>query len=179
MADRISSLLKNYESHISLPWPQLSSSEERTMFLMYKPEDEMKLRARVAEFELATTKYQHPWILLDISDSFATWLAKQDYAESYFEDPEYLVGNYEYFAKELVESLVQQITDKQNDATAIALLGCGTLFGITSVADLVKNLAAKITGRLLVFFPGEQEGNVYRLLDAKNGWGYLATTIKA
>jgi hypothetical protein len=32
---------------------------------------------------------------------------------------------------------------------------------------------------LLVFFPGEQEGNTYRLLDAQNGWGYLATSIKS
>lgn len=179
MADRISSLLKNYESFISLPWSRMASSEERSIFAIYKPEDELKLRARVGEFELATARYGHPWLLLDITDSFATWLAGHDYAEAYFEDPEYLVGNYEYFAQELVESLVQKISFSQTEDTAIALLGCGTMFGITSVSDLVKSLAAKITGRLVVFFPGEQEGNTYRLLDAKNGWGYLATSIKA
>lgn len=178
MADRITSLVKNYESFISLPWSRMMSSEERSIFAIYRPEDELKLRARVGEFELATTKHNHPWLLLDITDSFAAWLAGQDYAEAYFEDPEYLVGNYEYFAQELVETLVQRISESQTEDTAIALLGCGTLFGITSVSELVKSLAAKITGRLVVFFPGEQEGNTYRLLDAKNGWGYLATSIK-
>jgi hypothetical protein len=179
MADRITSLLKNYTSHISLPWSTMASSEERSVFAMYKPEDELKLRARVDEFKLATTGSEHPWILLDITDSFPTWLAEQDYADAYFEDPEYLVGNYEYFAEELVESLTQKITSIQTSETAVALLGCGTLFGITSVSDLVKSLAAKVEGRLVVFFPGEQEGNEYRLLDAKNGWGYLATSIKS
>ena len=177
MADRISSLLKNYESHISLPWSNMISPEERSVFVIYKPGDELKLRARVGEFELASTKYDHPWTLLDITDSFPDWLAGQDYAEAYFEDPEYLSGNYEYFAEQLVERLELQISE-QSDQSVIALLGCGTLFGITSVSDLVKALAAKITGRLIVFFPGEQEGNTYRLLDAKNGWGYLATSIK-
>lgn len=178
MADRISSLLKNYENHISLPWTQMASSEERSIFAIYKPEDELKLRARIGEFELATQRHNHPWTLLDITDSFASWLANQDYAEAYFEDPEYLTGNYQYFAEELVDQLAQQIAEQQTDRTAVALLGCGTLFGIASVSDLVKALAAKVTGRLVVFFPGEQEGNTYRLLDAKNGWGYLATSIK-
>lgn len=177
MADRISGLLKNYESHISLPWTQMVSAEERSVFVIYKPDDELKLRARVGAFELATTNHGHPWVLLDITDSFAVWLASQDYADAYFEDPEYLSGNYEYFAQELVDKLAQQIAD-QSDTAVIALLGCGTLFGIASVSDLVKALAAKISGRLVVFFPGELEGNTYRLLDAKNGWGYLATSIK-
>jgi hypothetical protein len=179
MADRISSLLKNYESHISINWDRSKSGEERTIFLIYQPEDELKVRARVAEFELATTKYQHSWILLDISDSFATWLAKEDYAEAYFEDPSFLAGNYDYFAEKLVDSLIIQIADRQDDATVIALLGCGTMFGITSVANLVRKLAEKVAGRLIVFFPGELDDNQYKLLAAKNGWGYLATPIKA
>lgn len=177
MADRITNLLKNYTSHIGLPWSTMVSSEERSIFNIYKPEDELKLRARISEFELATTAAGHPWILLDITDSFASWLAEQDYAEAYFEDPKYLIGNYEYFAAELVEQLIKKLCDTQTKSTAVALLGCGTLFGITSVSDLVKALASKIEGRLVVFFPGEQEGNEYRLLDAKNGWGYLATSI--
>jgi len=177
MADRLSSLLKNYESHISLPWSKMISPEERSIFLIYKPEDELKLRARVGEFELATTKYDHPWTLLDVTDSFPNWLAGHDYAEAYFEDPEYLSATYEHFATELIDGFANQVA-AQTDQAVIALFGCGTLFGITSVSDLVKALGAKISGRLVVFFPGEQVGNTYRLLDAKNGWGYLATSIK-
>ena len=32
-------------------------------------------------------------------------------------------------------------------------------------------------GRLVVFFPGQFEQNNYRLLDARDGWNYLAVPI--
>ena len=34
-----------------------------------------------------------------------------------------------------------------------------------------------IQGRLLLFFPGEFDNNNYRLLDARDGWNYLAVPI--
>ena len=34
-----------------------------------------------------------------------------------------------------------------------------------------------IAGRLVVFFPGSRDGNTYRLLDARDGWNYLAHSI--
>lgn len=181
MADRISNLLKEYESHISLSWPVVASGEERSIFTIYKPEDELKLRTRVEAFEQATTEHGYHWQLLDITHSFEKWLSGQDYAEAYFENPEYLEANYEFFAEDLVQELRKQIkanNDIDANKTVVALLGCGTLFGITSVSDLVRQLADDIQGRLLVFFPGEKDGNTYRLLDAKNGWGYLATALK-
>lgn len=181
MADRISNLLKEYENHISLSWPAVASGEERSIFTIYKPEDELKLRTRVEAFEQATTAHGYHWQLLDITHSFEKWLAGQDYAEAYYENPEYLEANYEFFAEDLVQELRQKIQESNEGdpaRTAVALLGCGTLFGITSVSDLVRQLADVIQGRLLVFFPGEKDGNTYRLLDAKNGWGYLATALK-
>ena len=36
-----------------------------------------------------------------------------------------------------------------------------------------------VPGRLVVFFPGSYEDNNYRLLDAYDGWGYLAVPITA
>jgi hypothetical protein len=36
---------------------------------------------------------------------------------------------------------------------------------------------ADIQGRLVVFFPGQFERNNYRLLDARDGWNYLAVPI--
>ncbi|WP_119395058.1 BREX protein BrxB domain-containing protein [Salinibius halmophilus] len=179
MADRISNLLKEYESHISLSWPAVASGEERSIFAIYKPEDELKLRARLEAFEQATTAHGHQWQLLNITHAFEAWLAGQEYAEAYFENPEYLEANYEFFAEDLVSQLRQNIQAQSETAnTVVALLGCGTLFGISSVSDLVRQLADTIEGRLLVFFPGEKDGNTYRLLDAKNGWGYLATALK-
>ena len=47
------------------------------------------------------------------------------------------------------------------------------------VSALLNAVNDAIAGRLLVFFPGEHEGNSYRLLDARDGWNYLATPITA
>ena len=179
MSDRLSKLLSSFESHISIPWPAAVSADERTIFLVYNKQDELKLRARVEEFEQASTKHNHPWQLLDLTHSFEQWMADQDYKETYFEDPEYLKGLYDDFADELVEKLITQVEATQSEDGVIALLGCGTLFGFASVSGVVEALAEKVTGRLVVFFPGEVENNNYQLLDAKDGWGYHATAISA
>ncbi|MNG27944.1 hypothetical protein D3C84_1131270 [compost metagenome] len=78
-----------------------------------------------------------------------------------------------------MEVLAEQIQTKADDKTLVALVGCGTLFGFASVSDFVKQLAEHVPGRLLVLFPGEYINNGYRLLDARDGWGYQATAITA
>ncbi|MBF4381812.1 DUF1788 domain-containing protein, partial [Vibrio anguillarum] len=72
-----------------------------------------------------------------------------------------------------------KVESNQTEDGVIALLGCGTLFGFASVSGVVESLAEKVTGRLVVFFPGEVQNNNYQLLDAKDGWGYHATAISA
>lgn len=179
MSDRISKLLSSFESHISILWPAAVSADERSIFLVYNKQDELKLRARVEEFEQACIKHNHPWQLLDLTHSFEKWMAAQNYKETYFEDPEYLKGLYGDFAEELVEMLIAQVEASQTVDGVVALLGCGTLFGFASVSGVVETLAEKVSGRLVVFFPGEVQNNNYQLLDAKDGWGYRATAISA
>ena len=59
---------------------------------------------------------------------------------------------------------------------------CGirpSTFGFKTV-EIAPNLGKlnEIKGRLLLFFPGEYDGNnCYRMLDARDGWNYLATPI--
>ena len=60
-----------------------------------------------------------------------------------------------------------------------ALAGVGSLFGLLKVKGVVDRLAPIVPGRLVVFFPGSYEENNYRLLDAYDGWGYLAVPITA
>ena len=45
--------------------------------------------------------------------------------------------------------------------------------------EVVDDIAPLVTGRLLIFFPGAYENNNYRLLDAYDGWNYLAVPITA
>lgn len=179
MSDRLSKLLQSYQSHISIPWSQVISAEERAIFVVYHKEDELKLRARLPEFVEATLQAGHTFIPLDVTNAFPDWMAKQDYRDSYFEDPEYLEGSYGYFVDELVSQLTEQYQHQQTADSVVALIGCGTLFGFASVSGLVKALTSQIQGRLVVFFPGEYYDNTYRLLDAKDGWGYQATAITA
>jgi hypothetical protein len=41
----------------------------------------------------------------------------------------------------------------------------------------LQKIESHIRGRLVVFFPGVYDQNAYRLLDARDGWNYLATPI--
>jgi hypothetical protein len=41
----------------------------------------------------------------------------------------------------------------------------------------LQKAESDIKGRLVVFFPGSYDQNVYRLMDGKDGWNYLATPI--
>ena len=65
--------------------------------------------------------------------------------------------------------------------TVVALLGVGTLFGLARVSSVVEGIKETVPGRLLVFFPGEHhpENHTYRLLDARDGWNYLAVPLLA
>lgn len=82
----------------------------------------------------------------------------------------------------LEEHLVSRIQDLTKDMTSndvLGLFGGGGLFGLHSVSTLVERIESHIPGRLVIFFPGEHDAknNSYRLLGAKDGWGYLAVPL--
>ena len=56
-----------------------------------------------------------------------------------------------------------------------------TLFGLARVSSIVEGIKDTVGGRLVVFFPGEYhpENHAYRLLDARDGWNYLAVPLLA
>ena len=59
----------------------------------------------------------------------------------------------------------------------VGIFGIASLFGYVRVSELMKKIERDIRGRLAVFFPGEYDDNNYRLLDARDGWNYLAVPI--
>lgn len=179
MSNRLNRLIKSYANFISIPWMKGLADEQRVLFAVYHKEDELKLRARTEEFRLATESAGHPWFELDITKLFPEWMAQQKYREDYFEFPDDLKSKYKVFVRQSVEMLAERIQAEADENTLVALVGCGTLFGFASVSDFVKQLAEHVPGRLLVLFPGEYVDNTYRLLDARDGWGYQATAITA
>ena len=158
------------------------SGIERVIFVVYPPADELKFRVYIDEFELRTRDAGHGWKLLDLTDAFPRWMAAHRYREKYFRRPELLAGYPEgrltEFTMHLVEQTGAQIAQaSKNDVVAIS--GVGALFGVSSVSKVVEQAAPAINGRLVVFFPGEVDDNNYRLLDARDGWNYMAHAITA
>jgi len=179
VSNRLNRLINSFSNHISLPWVKGLANEERVLFAVYHKEDELKLRVRIEEFRFATESAGHAWLELDMTPLFSQWMAGQKYREDYFEDPESLTPKYKVFVRQSVEKLAAQIEEQADRNTLVVLIGCGTFFGFGSVSDFVKQLAQFVPGRLLVMFPGEYIDNSYRLLDARDGWGYQATAITA
>lgn len=179
--NRIDALVRQYEQFVSLPWERGLPSSQRIWFAVYDKQDERRLRARVGEFELATKKVGHAWDVVDLTDTFAQWMATNDYREEYFAEPEYLdqmaLRNFE----SSVQGLVQRALRKPDagEGSIVAVLGVACLFGFVKVSKLVKDVEGTVRGRLLVFFPGEHEDKNYRLLDARDGWNYMAVPITA
>lgn len=176
---RIEELAARYRRHIGAPWQRNLAGEQKAIFVVYPKTDERKLRARLDLFEMATTSTGHHWQALDFTDTFARWMADTDYRGSYFREPETLTMKLRSrFVRYAAERLQEALTaDGVDENTVVAVQGVASLFGFTRVSEVLKEVIKDIRGRLLVFFPGEYEENNYRLLDARDGWNYLAVPI--
>lgn len=177
---RIEGLLKAYAEFVAQPWPTALSGAERVWFAVYEPAQERRLLFRIAEFETATVKAEHGWRHLEISELFAQWMAQHRYREAYFEDPEAIELALQDFGASVVARLKEALLAPDVDEyTVVALSGVGSLFGLVRASEVIQQVTSAIRGRLLVFFPGRYEESRYRLLDARDGWNYLAVPIMA
>jgi len=174
---KIEDLAKTYERHIGAPWQQTVAGAQRVMLVVYEKEDERKLRARIAEFEQATHRNEHQWQLVDCTTWFAEWMAANDYRDAYFEDPSLLQMTLEGEFRPMVEQRVAQTLEDASDNTVVALIGLASLYGFMRISELIRAVESSIRGRFVVFFPGTKDGSNYRLLDARDGWNYLANGI--
>lgn len=176
----VEDLLTAYRKYVLLPWQQNLAPPERVWMAVYPPEHERRLRLHLPEFKAATTEHGRPWSLVDITTSFERWMAGHRYRDEYFEDPDLLEMGLPAFFEDLVAEVRAQLAQHAEPDGIVALLGAGTMFGLgdsVKVSALLNAVNDAIGGRLLVFFPGEHEGNSYRLLDARDGWNYLAIPI--
>jgi hypothetical protein len=176
----IEGLLKAYQRFLQLPWQDNLAGPQKVWFAIYEPAQERRLRHRLTNFEVATWNAGHGWALLDLTDSFARWMAAHEYREEYFQEPGFLEPALADFATALAEQARQALTAATVDAnTVVGIHGLASLFGVARVSAVVEAVAGDVRGRLLVFFPGQHDGSNYRLLDARDGWNYLAVPIEA
>lgn len=177
---RIRRLNRNYKRFIDIPWREDAAAAQRVVFCVYEQSDELRLRAKIDEFEISTREAGHGWALFDLTDTFAVWLDGQRYKPSYFQKP-YLLSpllpKYLVYIKEQFAAFLEANGADEN--SVVALNGVGSLFGLLKVKEVVDHLAPMVPGRLMVFFPGSYEENNYRLLDGYDGWNYLAVPITA
>ena len=174
---KIEDLAAVYERHVSVPWQRTLAGAQRVMLVVYEKELERTLRARIGEFQQATERSEHRWTLVDCTRWFTDWLARDEYREAWFENSELLGMKIEgEFRGEAIHKLTVEL-EKAGENTVVALLGVGSLYGFMRVSDLIRSVEQSIRGRLVVFFPGTKNDNNYRLLDARDGWSYLAQGI--
>jgi hypothetical protein len=176
---KIEDLAERYGHHITSPWQRTVAGAQRVIFVVYDKELERTLRARKQLFELETTKGFHEWYEVDVTRTFAEWIAADEYREAYFESPEDLSLKLEGEFAEVVASRIRAELTRSDltERSVVAVFGIGSLFGFTRVSKVLKLVEGDIKGRLVVFFPGSYDENNYRLLDARDGWNYLAVPI--
>lgn len=172
-------LLYNFEVVMNEPWTGTLSIQERMYFLVYDPAEQRKLALRLGDFENATTRAGKKWVHLSLDRLFTTWMANNEYRDAFFEDPDALVDQLEGVFK---DHIVQYLTDniskiEQDQNTLVAITDIPALFGFCRLSDILNSIQSSFPGRILLFFPGEFEKNHYRLLDARDGWNYLARPI--
>ena len=179
MQSKIDQLLSAFEKVVKEPWSSALSGQERIWFLVYDPAEQRKVDLRLGDFETATLKARKKWKGISLKNCFHTWMANHEYREDYFKNPEYIVDQLE---AEFIPFAIQFLKDElkkieQDQETLITIKDVSALFGFVRLSEILKSCDKDFKGRMLIFFPGEFEHNHYRLLDARDGWDYLARPI--
>jgi hypothetical protein len=173
----IDRLVANYARQVRLPWAAYTSGKQRIWFAVYPPAEERRVRARLSQFEVLTLEAHHGWSTVDLTSLLPEWIAGHEYREAIFAEPEQFSVN-----SELEDLAVQRVreacaSEEMDAASVMAITGLATLFDFIRVSSLIERVEDRIRGRLLVFFPGEFAGNVYRFMDARDGFNYMAVPI--
>ena len=173
----IDRLLSNYARQVRLPWSASMSGKQRVWFAVYPPAEERRVRAQLPKFETHTLKANHGWTTVDLTSVLPQWIATHEYREGIFAEPEHFSVNSEL--EDLAVERVRQACGA-DDATAdsvVAVTGLATLFDFMRVSSFIERVEDSVRGRLLVLFPGEYAGNIYRFMDARDGFNYMAVPI--
>ena len=179
---RVDDLISNYQRFAKLPWLTGLAPAQRVWMAVYEPADERRLRLHLQAFATATNAAGHEWAQIDITTAFEEWMAAHEYRGSYFDNPRLIQPELAGFLDALVTKVREQLARVSTTNTVVGLVGAGSLFGLgdrVKVSALVDRIEDLISGRLLVFFPGEVEQNNYRLLNGRDGWNYHAVLITA
>ena len=108
---KIERLIASYNKYIAIPWRADAAAAQRVIFCVYNESDELRLRSKIDEFEIATKDNGHDWAVFDLTDTFAEWMADQKYAHSYFKKPNLLATLYPKY-QEFIEKKFSQFLNE-------------------------------------------------------------------
>ncbi len=173
----IDRLLANYSRQVRLPWSTNMSGKQRIWFAVYPPAEERRVRARLPQFEAITLEAHHGWASVDLTRLLPEWITAHEYREAIFSEPDHFSANSEL--EDLAAERVRQACSREeaNATSVVTVTGLASLFDFMRVSSLIDRVEDSIRGRLLVLFPGEYAGNVYRFMDARDGFNYMAVPI--
>lgn len=173
----IDRLVTNYDRQMRLLWAKHVSGKQRVWFAVYPPAEERRLRARLPQFEALTLEARHGWTTVDLTRLLPEWISAHEYREGIFQEPGNFSANSEL--EVLAAERVRQVCAREEaDAdSVVAVLGLASLFDFMRVSSLIDRVEDSVRGRLLVFFPGEYQRNIYRFMDARDGFNYMAVPI--
>ena len=173
----IDRLLQNYARQMRLQWSSHVAGKQRVWFAVYPPAEERRVRARLPQFETMTLEAGHGWSSVDLTGLLPKWLGEHKYREAIFKKPQDLrVGNQlENLAVYAVKDACSR--EDANPNSVVAVTGLASLFDFMKVSSLIDRVEDDVRGRLLVLFPGEYRQNVYRFMDARDGFNYMAMPI--
>lgn len=173
----IDRLLRNYARQVQLPWSTNMAGKQRVWFAVYPPTEERRVRARLPQFEAITLEANHGWVTVDLTGLLPEWIAAHEYREAIFAEPEQFSANSEL--EDLAVERVREVCtcEDVDAASVVTVMGLASLFDFMRVSSLIERVEDSVRGRLLVLFPGEYAGQVYRFMDARDGFNYLAVPI--
>jgi hypothetical protein len=173
----IDRLLSNYSRQVHLPWSANMSGKQRVWLAVYPPAEERRVRAHLPQFEAFTLAANHGWTTVDLTRLLPEWISAHEYRESIFEQPEHFSTNSEI--EVLAAERVRQacLSEDADASSVVAVTGLASLFDFMRVSSLIDRVEDTVRGRLLVFFPGEYANNIYRFMDARDGFNYMAVPI--
>lgn len=173
----IDRLLSNYSRQVRLPWSSNVAGKQRVWFAVYPPVEERRLRTGLQRFEMATREASHGWSTVDLTPVLPDFLAAHKYREQIFQKPQHLKAATELEVR-AANKVKEACSREEADANSVvAVTGLASMFDFMRVSSLIERVEDSVSGRLLVFFPGEYSGNVYRFMDARDGFNYMAVPI--
>jgi hypothetical protein len=160
---------------VRLPGSNNLSGKQRVWFAVYPPAEERRVRARLPQFEAVTLEANHGWTTADLTRLLPEYLAEHKYREAIFRKPQHFRPGAELEAR--AAALVKETCSHADRESIVAIIGLASLFDFVRVSNLIERVEDSVPGRLLVLFPGEYAGNVYRFMDARDGFNYMAVPI--